>query len=148
MKIIVDTREQRPFFKRGVIRKALCVGDYSTTILIDSFSIERKSLQDLYGTLIQSHPRFRRQIIRAEDRGINMVMVVEGTHDDFINKRFPRGSDRKAKKETLRKIIATIRRRYELEIIFCKNVARAKKVTLKRLMYEERKQVRRNKRSR
>jgi len=142
MKIIVDTREQRPFFKRGVVRRTLNVGDYSTLTLEKCFAIERKSLQDLYRTLIHNHPRFRRQIIRAIDRGITMVMVVEGTYKDFVNKNFPRGSDRKCKPETLKKIISTVKRRYAIEIIFCKNVIKAKQFTLNRLKYEERKLAR------
>ena len=128
MTILVDTREQRPYWPSN--RRTLNVGDYTTESLLGKFHIERKSLQDLYGTLIHNHPRFRREIIRAEERGTVLVVVVEGSHDDFINKRFPKGDQRKCTKEVLTKIVATVRRRYKLEIIFCSNRERAKKKTL------------------
>lgn len=151
MIILVDTREQTPLFKPGrlyaswiagsfkVTRKTLNVGDYTTEILFGKFTIERKSLQDLYGTLIHNHARFRRAILRAESAGTKMVVVVEGTHSDFINKRFPRGKDRKVEPITLKRIIATVKRRYDLEIVFCSTILKAKKYTIKRLKHEERK---------
>lgn len=153
MHIIYDSREQQPFFKLkpphptmvmlgtkfSVFRRGLNVGDYTTTNLLFSFAIERKSLQDLYGTIVQRHPAFRREILRAEKQGIKLVVVVEGTHNQFINKKFPYGDRRKTSSETLKKIIRTIKDRYELEFIFCKDRADARIKTLKRLIYEERK---------
>lgn len=149
MTVIVDTREQQPFYPcklyikisggYDVERRTLNVGDYTTINLLRSFAIERKSLQDLYGTVVQRHARFRREIIRAEERGVTLVVVVEGTHNEFINKKFPRGNDRKTKPETLRKIVQTIKNRYGIEFKFCKNRETAKIFTLKRLLYEERK---------
>lgn len=147
--ILVDTREQKPFFKTeaGIIANKFClkVGDYSTPMLLNRYHIERKSLQDLYGTLIQNHPRWRREVLRAEDHGIKLVVVVEGTHDDFINKRFPKGKDRKATTTSLEKMIATIRRRYQLEIFFCKSREHAFRKTLNLLKNEEKNYARRTK---
>lgn len=141
MKILVDTREQKAFWtsKATCIRTCLKEGDYTTTLLLNKFHIERKSLQDLYGTIIQGHARFRREILRAEAKGLTLVVVVEGTHKDFVNKNFPRGDQRKTPTTTLTKIVATIKRRYGLEIIFCKNRTQAKAKTFKRLRYEEKK---------
>lgn len=144
LQIIVDTREQKPFWTRNqpskgylVRRGTLSVGDYTTQVLLGKFHIERKSLQDLYGTLIHNHPRFRREIIRSEEKGIRLVVVVEGSHSDFINKKFPRGDQRKCTKETLKKIVATVRRRYDLEISFCKDRAKAISTVMRRLKREE-----------
>lgn len=137
MLILVDTREQKAFFRVGIKRCTLNVGDYTTERLLNKFHIERKSLGDLYGTLIHNHPRFRREIIRARDRRTKLIMVVEGTHSDFINKRFPRGEQRKTPSTTLAKIIATIKRRYKIEIVFCKDRPTAIKKTLARLKQEE-----------
>lgn len=147
--ILVDTREQKPFFKtEGKIianKFYLKVGDYSTPLLLNRYHIERKSLQDLYGTLTRDHPRWRREVLRALDNGIKLVVVVEGTHDDFINKRFPKGHERKTTTTSLQKQVATIRRRYELEIFFCKDRDCAKKKALKLLSNEEKNYARRTK---
>lgn len=137
MVVLVDTREQQPFFKRGCKRICLKEGDYTTELLLNKFHIERKSLQDLYSTIIHNHARFRREIIRAELRDMHLVVVVEGTYANFVNKKFPKGNERKTTTIVLRKIIATIKRRYGLEIIFCKNRLVAKNKTLNRLRYEE-----------
>jgi ERCC4-type nuclease len=147
MIILVDTREQKPFWHRspnGMRLQHAClkVGDYTTATLLNKFHIERKSLCDLYSTLIHSHPRFRREILRAGASRCRLVVVVEGSYSDFINKNFRKGEERKATTAVLRKIIATVRRRYGLEIIFCKNRECARKMALKRLIKEERKMIR------
>jgi ERCC4-type nuclease len=144
MKILVDTREQTPFWKGANVCRRCCLkeGDYTTELLLNVFHIERKSLQDLYGTLIHNHPRFRREILRAEERGLTLVVVVEGSYKDFVNKNFPRGHQRKTPTTTLKKIVATVKRRYELEIIFCGSRDKAKKKTFERLHLEERKRKR------
>lgn len=126
MEIIIDTREQLPLFTKG-IRFGLMVGDYSTRLLLNSFSVERKSLQDLCGTLCQGHRRFRRQLLRAKINGIQMVMVVEGTRRDLMTKNFPGGKHRKISGETLCKIISTLEKKYNMPVHWCPSRAAAKR---------------------
>lgn len=136
--IICDTREQKPLFNKvEAIHFKLLVGDYSTMLLRDSFCIERKSLQDLYGSIIQGHVRFRKESIRAVANDIKLVIYVEGTRLQFINKRFPRGGDRKISGETLSKIISSIEKRWKVEIVWCQSRTQAKKLILERLRKEE-----------
>lgn len=55
-RIVVDTREQTPWTfskekkRLDTVRKMLKVGDYSVEGLEDSITIERKSLNDMFGT--------------------------------------------------------------------------------------------------
>ena len=91
MDIIVDTREQLPLFTSRCIKYVLIAGDYSTMLLRHTFSIERKSLQDLYGTITSGHVRFRNEHIRACFHGINLVLYIEGSKKDFKLKNFPGG---------------------------------------------------------
>lgn len=140
MKIIVDSREQRPYWKgQGFIRKSLIVGDYTTSKLIGSFHIERKSPQDLYSTVTKGHYRFRKEVFRAFEHGIELWVVVESSKKAFINLCFPGGTDRKMKPETLRKIINTIQKRYNLKIVWIRNRELAKKYVLRTLSTQERK---------
>lgn len=141
--IVVDSREQKPYWTgKGVMKTFLEVGDYTTIELLDVFHIERKSMEDLYGSLIQGHVRFMKEFIRARAHDIKLAVFIEGTHKAFINKDFPGGAYRKAPGETLRKMIETINERYHVDFIWCGNRNRAKSMVADRLALE----ARRNKR--
>lgn len=137
MDIIVDTREQLPLFTRKCIRFKLLVGDYSTVVLRDSYCIERKSLQDLYGTITKGHVRFRNEILRAKANNIILVLVIEGTRKNFINKNFPGGRARLTKGETLDKIMTTIEQRYGIDVIWCRGRGVARKCITQLLTKKE-----------
>jgi len=67
----MDTREQLPMWDPinfKVIKKKLDEGDYTTEKLYNKAHIERKSPMDFYGSLIQGHKRFSREIQRAIER--------------------------------------------------------------------------------
>lgn len=141
--IIADTREQCPVYK-GVEckRMTLVVGDYTTDKLYNKFHIERKSLQDLYGSIIQGHQRFSNELIRAKVYGIELVIFVEGTRKDFINKKFPRGDQRKVEGKTLDKIISSMERRYGIQFVWCTSRRNMKQTILTRFKKEEKKYAR------
>jgi ERCC4-type nuclease len=119
MEIIVDTREQLPLFKNNVIRFKLEVGDYSTLTLRHSFAIERKSPQDLYGSLIQGHVRFMNEIYLSQRRGIELVIFVECPYKTFVDKKFYGASRLKMPCETLKKIVDTTFKRRGVEVVWC-----------------------------
>jgi ERCC4-type nuclease len=139
MKIIVDTREQLPLWIVGskIIKKKLLVGDYSTINLEHSFCVERKSGQDLYGSILQGHVRFRKELVRARVNNIKLVIYVECCKKDFELKKFPGGERRKCPGETLIKIIETISKRHNVEVVWCSNRDALVKKILMRLRREE-----------
>ena len=124
---IIDTREQKPLPMTPSVRKKLEVGDYTTKKLYNKFHVERKSLGDLYGTITKGNNRFKYELFRAAWHRIDIVVVVEGTYLDFINKRFPKGNERKVSKGTLEKLIATFEKKYFLRFIWCRSRRDAKK---------------------
>ena len=71
MKIIIDTREQRPFdflSQNGdieVVKGTLSLGDYSLAGLESFVAVERKSLADLVMCLGTERERFHRELMRA-----------------------------------------------------------------------------------
>lgn len=137
---IVDTREQLPYWTGSAcFRTALCVGDYTTTLLHNNYHIERKSMPDLYQTITKGHARFRREIFRAWDNKIRFSVYVEGTKEGFLAKRFPRGSMLKVSTQALRKIITAYEDKYMLDIIWGKSRIITKRLITKRLQDEERK---------
>lgn len=137
MIIIVDTREQLPYWT--TTRATLMVGDYTTKKLKGIFHIERKSLQDLYGTLTSGNQRFKAELFRAAWHRTTLEVYVEGSRENFINKKFPKGNERKFSKEGLDKLIITFERKYYLKFHWHKNRMDCMKQVEKRLLAEERK---------
>ncbi len=136
MQIITDTREQRPLFP-SCKRATLTVGDYTTAKLLNHFHIERKSLQDLYSTLIQGNARFKRELFRAAWFQIKMEIYVEGTREQFIQKQFPRGEERKCTTQKLDELIKTFEKVYYLKFCWHKDRAHCIKMVKQRLQAEE-----------
>lgn len=87
MQIMIDTREKQHAIKRilsefeeqGIqsISSKLYVGDYMSLdnprLIID----RKQNLQELCGNVCQQHERFRRELIRAREAGIQLVILVE-----------------------------------------------------------------------
>lgn len=135
MTILVDTREQLPYWSTN--RKTLLVGDYTTEKLLGKFHIERKSLMDLYGTLTSGNQRFKAELFRAAYHRIEIVVFVEGSKDDFINKRFPKGDERKFSSDGLARLVATFEKKYYLRFYWHRSRSHSKKEVEKRLILEE-----------
>jgi ERCC4-type nuclease len=135
MVILVDTREQLPYWPGN--RTTLVVGDYTTKKLFNKFHIERKSLSDLYGTLTSGNRRFKYELFRAAYYGIHLEVYVEGSRLDFINKKFPKGNERKFSTDGLDRLIKTFEAKYFLTFHWAKNRPEAILLVMGRLKAEE-----------
>lgn len=102
-----------------IIKQKLDEGDYTTVDLLNKAHIERKSGNDLYGSIIQGHTRFRAEIQRAIDKNIKLAIFVECTKADFVNKKFKGGYRLATKTGTLTKIVNTIQEKYNIEFRWC-----------------------------
>ncbi len=139
MIILVDTREQLPYYSgTECARICLNTGDYTTAKLLHKFHIERKSPADLFGTITRGCFRFKKEVMRAYHKKTTLVVFVESSRKDFINKNFPRGEQRKVSTEALDKTINTFETKYFLEFVWCKDREAAKKKLYARLRKEER----------
>ena len=82
MLIVADTREKKPFTFGGKVtveRRKLQTGDYSIAGLENEVAIERKSLDDFIGSLVNSN---RETFQRELDRLVHMptkAIVCEGS---------------------------------------------------------------------
>jgi len=136
--LVVDTREQKPFWTGSeCYKKPLIIGDYTTHELEGRYHIERKSPADLYGTITTGHRRFRDEIVRAWDNKVRFSVFVECSREDFVAKNFGGGSRLKVKPEQLDKIIVTMEKRYKLEFVWHKNRTHCKKAAYDRLFMEQ-----------
>jgi len=94
-------------------------------ILEDGFfpkiSFERKSINDLYGTMGGGYPRFKRELLRAKELQIRLFLIIEGSMT-----KVAKGHNRSAMSgETMIKKLMTLWIRYDLYPIFCKDRAEA-----------------------
>jgi len=84
LNIYIDTREKSPLtftspYINEVFKTTLQYGDYSCKVDGQRVPVvfERKSLSDLCGTLGKGHETFRREIDRAKEDKILLVIIVE-----------------------------------------------------------------------
>ena len=123
MRIVVDSREQNPIeLGCETLRKGLSIGDYRGELDKNVFSrtvFERKSIGDLYGTLSKGYKRFKREIEKAADKKLKLVIIVEGTLTKVL------GGYKRSKRDPISLVqqIFTIRARYGVETVFCSSRA-------------------------
>lgn len=160
MQIMIDTREKQhaikrilsEFEKHGIqsISSKLYVGDYMSLdnprLIID----RKQNLQELCGNVCQQHERFKRELLRAMDAGIQLIILVE--HGQGINNiedvyfwKNPRKHEVRfrtvnGKRERyvvstkavdgnqLYKSLCTIRDRYNVRFEFCEKKDTGKKI--------------------
>lgn len=117
MIIIIDTREQLPLVFTGheTISRKLDEGDYNTPELEDKIVIERKSIPDYYNSITNDHQRFRKEILRATEKGKQFYIFLEGQIADVESYVLLR----KYKVETIKKIMKTMAERYNIQIVEC-----------------------------
>lgn len=146
MTIQIDSREHKKELERvqGQLERAgarifiskLYVGDYMSLdnprLIID----RKKDLQELCGNVCQQHERFRAELIRAKEAGIQLVILCEHggqikTLEDVYFWKNPRlkRSPRATTGEQLYKSLCTIKDRYGVRFAFCD-----KRQTGKRIM--------------
>ena len=95
MTILIDTREQKPLKFvisyetkiSKIVRTTLKVGDYGCQFndgYIPPVFFERKSINDLFGTLGKGYIRFKKEINRCIEAKVNMIIVIEGSYSDVL----------------------------------------------------------------
>ncbi len=94
--IVVDSREQLPYTFTGMggpageslvvptVVRGLPSGDYSIDGMEDRVAIERKSLEDLYGSVTWGRERFEREIARLDALPGFAAVVVEASWPEIV----------------------------------------------------------------
>lgn len=145
MTIQIDSREhkwemariQRQLTAEGckTIVSKLYVGDYQSLdnprLVVD----RKKDLQELCGNVCQQHERFRKELIRAIDAGISLIILVEHgpdvqTLEDVYFWDNPRRKDspKATSGESLYRSLMTIRNKYNVRFEFCTKEETGKKI--------------------
>ena len=156
MLIFIDSREKQrairnivnEFQEQGVkfVTNKLYVGDYQSAenpkIVVD----RKQNLSEICQNVCQDHDRFRKELTRAQEAGIKIVILIEHGKDitcleDIIFWENPRGTVRKKVNgkwqtlktkattgETLYKILTTLQEKYGCEFQFCTKEETGKKI--------------------
>ncbi len=87
--IVIDSREQTPlvFGQLPTVTAGLVTGDYSIAGLEDHFAIERKTIVDLVGSVIQGRERFERELCRMRGYEFRRLLIT-GTREDIEAGRY------------------------------------------------------------
>lgn len=160
MQIQVDTREHKSEWERiskqfddldiSYFRSKLFVGDYcnvdSPRLVID----RKKDLQELCGNITQQHERFKAELIRAQEHGFKIIILVEHGEDiekledvyfwknprkyqevwKRVNGKWERTvlSEKAVDGDQLYKSLCTIRDRYNVTFEFCNKEETGRKI--------------------
>lgn len=123
--IITDSREQKNLnFEsfRGIetVRTGLKTGDYSIQGYESQICFERKSIEDLVGTLIGGHERFLREMERMRDFRAKYI-VVENTPTLLYSYCVKHGWQNKF--NTIIQSLLAYACHYQVRVRFCKDRA-------------------------
>ena len=104
----------------GVETIKLDVGDYGVRYrdgVRPPVYFERKAIGDLWGTMTHDYPRWKRELKRAREAGVTLILIIEGSLTDvgsgWIHSGFPGPS--------MEQKLFTIQVRYSLPIVFSNN---------------------------
>lgn len=156
MVIQIDSREKAraikqilaEFDRQGIkyYVSKLWAGDYMSLdnprVIVD----RKQNLTELCQNVCQDHDRFRRELTRAQENGIQLIILCEHGNDinsleDIIFWQNPRSVKRKrvdgkwqdvqtkaTSGETLYKILSTLERKYDVRFEFCEKSETGKKI--------------------
>ena len=122
MKIICDSREQKPFsfkFYPEIIveRTGLKTGDYTLDGYRDRVALERKELNDLIQCLMPpNRARFERELCRAQSMEF-FAVLIEASMGDVRDHRYTS----KMKPHSVLQSLAAFSVRYRVPFIWCGN---------------------------
>lgn len=123
MKIVTDTREQLNLDFTGfkdveVVRTKLDAGDYSVSGYESLITFERKSVQDLVGTLIGGHERFLRELERMKSYKEKYILVE---HSPTILFTYCCKHGWENKFDTIIQSLLAYAYHYQVRVRFCKD---------------------------
>ena len=92
--LVIDTREQDPLFlsriPRGLVikRDYLPSGDYSISGFESLVSVERKSPEDLFGSLGKGRDRFKAELDRLRSYELKYILIECAEEDLFRHQKY------------------------------------------------------------
>lgn len=145
MTIQIDTREKQRMIKNIIktfdinavkyISSKLYVGDYMNMDNPRRIIDRKHDLQELCLNVCQQHKRFTAELVRAREAGIHIIILCEHGKgikclDDVKLWENPRiqNSPFAVSGERLHKILSTMSKTYDFDIVFCERKDTGKKI--------------------
>ncbi len=123
--IKIDTREQRPYkFSVPSEFGKLDTGDYSISGLEDCIAVERKTMDDLIGSISSGRERFERELLRGKALDY-FALVIEGNLSDMSEHRY---RSKMLPQAVIQSLIA-FSVRYRLPVFFCESREYGQRIT-------------------
>ena len=115
MVIVIDSREQTPFFKKPpkgllITRDTLAQGDYSIRGYEHGVCVERKNPDDFLSSITSDSTRFKKRLSEMDSYQL-AIIVVEKPLRDILNMCDPTATRRKRKVAGRVKLSATTNKR-------------------------------------
>ena len=132
MRIVQDSREKNPYLFPGheVVVKGLRSGDYSVDGYEHEVAVERKEIQDAYGSIGGGRERFEAELVRLAQMKY-AALVIESSLTSFLVA--PAYSDLNPKAAIGSLLSWSVK--YRLPVFFCDDRKHAQAVTLKLLQF-------------
>jgi len=129
--VVIDSREQQPysFSEQKTVVQGLSVGDYSLLHCEDSISIERKSVNDLIGSLTKGRRRFEKELKKGS-QFTYFALAIEASLSDLVNGKYQSQMLSESAVQTLLSWSV----KYGTHVFFCENREYAEQVTLSLLL--------------
>lgn len=86
--IVCDTREKKPYNIYPKVVERLDVADYKLKDYNGKVRIERKDINDLRGTMGKGLERFWRELERAREKDLYVVVLIDGTKESLWKHNF------------------------------------------------------------
>lgn len=125
MVIVSDTREQLELDWSGiegierVEKMCLSFGDYTAIVHEKPVPVvfERKGMNDLFGTMTSGYERFKKEMARAKEANMKLILIVEGTYSEvYQGIKYSQFSG-----ESMIKKLHMMQVRYDLETVYCES---------------------------
>lgn len=154
MTIICDTREHKEQLYRimrqikltgnGCVIQKLDTGDYQIDGLPEVVLDRKKDLQELCGNVCQQHERFQRELARARDQGVKLIILCEHggkikSLEDVRTWKNPRikHSPKATTGEQLYKSMLTMAERYNVSFHFCDKTDTGREIVRLLVLYND-----------
>jgi ERCC4-type nuclease len=97
-RIIIDSREQQPLVFQNLPSTVagLTTGDYSVVGLEDDFTVERKSIQDLFSSLTSGREWFLKELQRMNGYAFRRLLIIGSEREIEMGSSRARGVNPKA----------------------------------------------------
>ncbi len=114
--IVIDTREKNPIHFKSIKTEVMALksGDYSLKGMVGDITVERKSIQDLFGSFLSGS--LEKQLSRMKDKKLKALLIEGKIMDIVFGSKYTKADGRSVLKEVIGLCF-----KYDVLILFSEN---------------------------